>query len=254
VKPNKLKERLQQNKASYGVISPTTDPIVCEYIGWSGMDFYIMDAEHGPLTLSEVAHLVRACETANITPLARIHSLDEKMILQYFDAGIMGVMMPGTNTVADCQRLVAYVKYFPQGKRGLGPVRSADYMAGQLSQAEYIQFSNEQTLVFPMIESLECINNLSEMVKVEGVDGFILGPRDLALSMGFTDGPAHDEVKQVIDQAIATVVGAGKVFGTVAATAEQAKALTEKGVTLLLNSVQGLLGSAAKGFMQGRIA
>jgi 4-hydroxy-2-oxoheptanedioate aldolase len=250
---NKLKKRLVEKKASYGVISPTTDPTICEYIGLCGMDFYIMDAEHGALTVSEVAHMIRACETVGITPLARINSLDEKMILQYFDAGCMGVMMPGTNTVDDCRKLVECVKYYPQGKRGLGPVRAADYMAGKLSQAGYLTFSNEQTLVFPMIETKECLQNLSEMVKVDGVDGFILGPRDLALSMGFTDGPAHDEVKKVINEAIAIVTGAGKIFGTVAATAEQAKELTDKGVTLLLNSVQGLLTPSIKSFMSNKI-
>jgi 4-hydroxy-2-oxoheptanedioate aldolase len=212
-----------------------------------------MDGEHGPITLSELTHMIRACETAGITPLARINSLDEKMILQYFDAGIMGVMMPGTNTAADCKKLVEYVKYYPQGNRGLGPVRSADYMAGKQSQAEYISFSNEQTLVFPMIETVQCLQNLPEMVQVAGVDGFILGPRDLALSMGFTDGPNHEEVKQVINEAIDTVTAAGKIFGTVAATAAQAAELTAKGVTLLLNSVQGLLTPGIKAFMTDRI-
>ena len=254
MKENLLRQRLLQNKTSYGVISPTTDPVICEYMGLYGMDFYIMDAEHGTLTISEVAHMIRACETGGITPLARINSLDEKIILQYFDAGCMGVMMPGTNTVDDCKKLVDYVKYYPQGKRGLGPVRSADYMAGKLSQQEYLTFSNTQTLVFPMIETRISLGNLSEMVKVEGVDGFILGPRDLALSMGFTDGPAHDEVKKVINEAIAIVTGAGKIFGTVAATAEQAKELTDKGVTLLLNSVQGLMTPAVKAFMKDRIS
>jgi 4-hydroxy-2-oxoheptanedioate aldolase len=104
-----------------------------------------------------------------------------------------------------------------------------------------------------MIETKDCVSNLSEMVKVDGVDGFILGPRDLALSMGFTDGPAHDEVKKIINDAIALVTGAGKIFGTVAANAEQAKELTEKGVMLLLNSVQGLITPAAKAFMKDRI-
>jgi 4-hydroxy-2-oxoheptanedioate aldolase len=254
MKENKLKTRLLQNKASYGVISPTTDAVICEYIGLCGMDFYIMDAEHGALSINDAANMIRACEAVGITPLARINSLDEKMILQYFDAGCMGVMMPGTNTVDDCKRLVSYVKYAPQGNRGLGPVRSADYMAGKMSQAEYINYSNQQTLVLPMIETKECLENLSEMVKVDGVDGFILGPRDLALSMGFLDGPNHDEVKAVINDVIEIVTKAGKIFGTVAATSEQAKELTDKGVTLLLNSVQGLLTPSVKTFMSNRLA
>jgi 4-hydroxy-2-oxoheptanedioate aldolase len=253
MRENSLRKRLSENKTSYGVITPTTDPIVCEYIGLSGMDFYIMDAEHGPLTISDVTHMIRACESANITPLARINSLDEKMILQYFDAGIMGVMMPGTNTVEDCKRLVSAVKYFPKGNRGLGPVRASDYMAGKMNQQQYIEFANEQTLVFPMIETVECLENLEAMCEVEGVDGFILGPRDLSLSMGFVDGPAHPEVKAAIDKVIQTVVSKGKIFGTVAATAEQAKELSDKGVRLLLNSVQGLLGSSIKQFMSNKI-
>jgi 4-hydroxy-2-oxoheptanedioate aldolase len=251
---NKLRTRLEQNKASYGVISPTIDPTLCEYCGLSNLDFYIMDAEHGALTLSEVTHMIRACESAGITPMARINSLDEKMILQYFDAGCMGVMMPGTNTAADCSKLVEFVKYYPQGKRGLGPVRSSQYMAGAMNQEQYIKYSNEQTLVFPMLETIEAINNLPSMLQVKGVDGFILGPRDLALSMGFTDGPAHEEVKQEIKKAIGLVTAAGKWFGTVAATAEQAKDLEAQGVKLFLNSVQGLLGGAIKNFMANKEA
>lgn len=248
MRENILRSRLQEGKTAYGVITPNTDPTLCEYIGLAGMDFYIMDAEHGPLTLSEVTHMIRACESVGITPLARINSLDEKMILQYFDAGIMGVMMPGTNTVEDCKKLVRAVKYYPQGDRGLGPVRASNYMAGKMNQQQYIEFSNAQTLVFPMIETMQCIDNLEAMCEVPGVDGFILGPRDLALSMGFTDGPAHAEVKAIVDKAIQIVTSKGKYFGTVAATAEQAKELSDKGVRLLLNSVQGLLTSAIKAF------
>lgn len=252
MKENKLKIRLLQNKTAYGVISPTSDPVICEYIGLCAMDFYIMDAEHGALSINDVAHMIRACEAANITPLARINSLDDKMILQYFDAGCMGVMMPGTNTAEDCQKLVQFVKYAPLGNRGLGPVRAADYMAGKLNQQQYLEFANKQTLVFPMIETLDAINNLQAMCAVNGVDGFILGPRDLALSMGFYDGPNHDVVKQKINEAISIVTQAGKYFGTVAATADQAKELTEKGVTLLLNSVQGLLTPSIKSFMTNK--
>ena len=254
MKENRLKSRLMQGKACYGVISPTTDPVVCEYLGLAGLDFHIMDGEHGPIGPHDAISMVRACEYAGITPMARVRGNDEKLILQFLDAGVMGIMMPGTNDAEDCRRLVAAVKYPPQGTRGLGPVRAADYMAGAMSQAEYVSFANKQTLVLPMIETRECLANLNEMVGTGGVDGFILGPRDLALSMGFLDGPSHPEVERVIDEAIAVVTGAGKVFGTVAANAEQAAKLRAKGVTLLLNSVQGLITQSAKAFSRDREA
>jgi 2-keto-3-deoxy-L-rhamnonate aldolase RhmA len=71
--------------------------------------------------------------------------------------------------------------------------------------------------------------------------------------MGFYDGPAHPEVSKVLDEIIATVLEAGKIIGTVAGTAEQAKALTDKGVTIILNSVQGLITGSAKAFIKDRI-
>jgi 4-hydroxy-2-oxoheptanedioate aldolase len=114
-----VKQRLANNLTCYGVISPTTDPTVCEYLGWMGLDFYIIDSEHGAITLTEATHMIRAMESTGITPLARVRSLDEKLILQYLDAGVMGIMMPGTETAEDCAQLVKAIKYYPIGNRGL---------------------------------------------------------------------------------------------------------------------------------------
>jgi 4-hydroxy-2-oxoheptanedioate aldolase len=252
MKENKMKHRLNAKQPCYGVISPTTDPTICEYIGLSGLDFYIIDGEHGAISVSDITNMVRACENVGCTPLARVGDLNEKLILQYMDAGVMGVMMPGVQTAKQAELLVQAIKYPPKGLRGLGPVRAADYMM-RMSQLQYVQMANEQTLVLPQIEDTDGVRNLKRMVKVEGVDGFIIGPRDLAMSMGFYDGPAHPEVNKVIDEIIATVLDAGKIIGTVAGTAEQAKVLTEKGVTIILNSVQGLISTSAKGFMKDRI-
>lgn len=247
MKENTTKTKIATKQPVYGVISPTIDPIICEYLGFAGLDFYMIDAEHGAISPSDITNLVRACEVAGCTPLARVGDLNEKLILQFIDAGVVGIMMPGCSTVSDVERLVAAMKYPPMGNRGLGPVRSADYMM-KMSQLEYVNFSNAQTLVLPQVEDMEAVKNLKEMVKVKGVDGFIIGPRDLAMSMGFYDGPAHDEVKRVIDEIFDIVLSAGLMVGTVAATAEQAEALTKKGAGLILNSVQGLLTAGVKGF------
>ncbi|MEM8524455.1 MAG: aldolase/citrate lyase family protein [Bacteroidota bacterium] len=254
MKENQLKKRIAEGKACYGVISPTTDPTICEYIGLSGFDYYIIDGEHGGITASDVTNLVRACELRNCTPLARIRSTDPKLILQFMDAGVMGVMMPTIDNTDDVKRLVEAIKYPPMGKRGLGPVRASDYMQGKMSQEEYVHFSNEQTLVLPQIETMECVKNLSSICKVEGVDGFIIGPRDLAMSMGYYDGPKHPEVKKVLDEIFQTVLDAGKFFGTVAGTSEQADALVEKGASMILNSVQGLIKVRSKEFLKNRVA
>jgi len=148
---------------------------------------------------------------------------------------------------------VEAVKYPPFGKRGLGPVRASDYMQGGMSQLEYVNFANEQTLVMPQIETMDCVENLDAICTVEGVDGFIIGPRDLAMSMGYYDGPGHPEVKAMLDNIFQKVLSAGKFFGTVAGTAERADELVEKGASMILNSVQGLIKVRSKEFLKNRI-
>lgn len=246
---NKVKAKILSGQAAFGVISPTSDPVICEYLGWSGLDFYMIDGEHGPLNPSEVTNLVRACEISGITPLARVRSLDEKLILQFLDAGVMGIMMPGVQTVADIETLVGAVRYPPTGLRGVGPVRSANYMMGPMDQATYVAYANAQILILPQVEDLEAVKNLKEMARHPEVDGFIIGPRDLAMSMGFVDGPNHPEVKAVIDQIFDIALEAGKLVGTVAATSTQARALVDKGARLILNSVQGLLTAGTNAFL-----
>ncbi len=250
MKENKLKKKIIEGKAGFGVISPTKDPTIVEYIGLLGFDYYMIDGEHGSISISDVSHLIRACELTGCTPLARIRSVDSKLILQYMDAGIMGVMMPSIDSTDDVKKLVDAIKYPPMGQRGLGPVRAADYFMGSLSQGEYVKYANEQTLVLPQVESMECVRNLEAICQIDGVDGFIIGPRDLAMSMGYYDGPGHPEVKKMLDEIFQTIRASGKFFGTVAGTPEQAQALIDKGAKMILNSVQGLIKVAGKNFLK----
>lgn len=252
MKQNIVKTRLQNSQPVLGVLSNSTDPTIAELCGFSGLDFYMIDGEHSPVTTAQVQDIVRACELSGITPLARVRSNDSKLILQYLDAGVMGIMMPGVKTVAEAERLVQAVKYPPLGNRGFGPVRANDYLLGSMNQGEAVDVANEQTLVLPQIEDKEAIENIDALMAVEGIDGFIIGPRDLAMSMGFYDGPGHDEVKRTIAGVVEKIRKAGLIVGTTAATGDQARALIDRGVLFCLNSVAGLLKSASGEFMKGR--
>ncbi len=236
-----------------GVLSNSSDPTVAELCGLSGLDFYMIDGEHSPITTAQVQDIVRACELSGITPLARVRSNDPKLILQFLDAGVMGIMMPAISTVADAEALVQAVKYAPLGTRGFAPVRANDYLLGSMNQGEYVAFANEQLLVLPQIEDKEAIDNIDDLLTVEGIDGFVIGPRDLAMSMGYYDGPGHDEVKRTIAGVVDKIRKAGLIAGTTAATGDQAKALIDRGVLFCLNSFAGLLKSATGDFMKGRL-
>ncbi|HYP39985.1 MAG TPA: aldolase/citrate lyase family protein [Chloroflexia bacterium] len=250
MKENLLKVKLKNDEPVFGLLSPNYDPSLAEVLGHLGFDCYMVDCEHGAGGHMEVEHMVRACETVGVTPLARVRSADPKLLLQFMDTGLMGVMMPGIIDADDVKRLVEAVKYPPVGKRGIGPVRANDYLFGSMSQGEYVRFSNEQTLLLPQIETMEAVRNLDSLIKVEGIDGFIVGPRDLSMSMGFYDGPAHDEVSAVINDVFDVVLGAGLVVGTVAGTGEAARALVDRGARIILGSVNNLLRVGAASFFQ----
>ena len=243
------KVKLRNGAVLYGVISPTIDPTICEYLALAGLDFYMMDGEHGPINADNATQMIRACENSGIAPWARVRSVDEKLLLQFLDAGISGVMMPSITRMDQVRELIQFTKYPPIGKRGLGPVRAADYMAGRLSQQEYIRFANENTLLFPQMEDIACLGILDEMLALPEIDGVIIGPRDLAMSMGFLDGPGHPEVAKVMDEVFAKAKAAGKVAGTVAGNKAQAEDLIKRGARILLNSVQGLLAAGVKSFV-----
>lgn len=250
MRENKVKTKLRKGEPVLGIIAPNQDPTMAEMIGMLGFDFYMIDGEHGAITPSQAEQLVRACEATEITPLARVRSNDPKLLSQFLDAGVMGIMMPGLMNAEDVRAFVSAVKYPPLGGRGLGPVRAADYMIGPTPQAKYVEFANEQTLVLPQFEDIEAFERLPEMVRVKGIDGFVIGPRDLAMSMGFYDGPNHPEVQAMIGKVVDIVVGAGLAVGNTAGTGEVAKSLIGRGIKICINSIPNLIASSGKAFLK----
>src|SRR5205085_8076775 len=101
MKEDAVKTKLNSGQSVYGLLSPIYDPQVVEVLAHLGFECYMLDCEHGAGSAIEAESFVRTCEAVGITPLARIRSTDAKLILQFLDAGIMGVMMPGIRDVFD---------------------------------------------------------------------------------------------------------------------------------------------------------
>ena len=250
IQANKTKQKLQQGLPVYGVISTSDDPQLAELFGLSGFDYYILDAEHGLIDPAQAVNVIRAWERTNITPLVRIGSKDPKLALQYLDAGMMGVMTPGLESVEEVKTLVDAVKYQPLGKRGMGISRASAYTAySGTSAPEYIQFANDNTMVIIQFEDEKLLPQFEAMCTLEGVDACMIGPRDLSLNMGFPDGPNHPEVQEVIDNAIAIMKTANITAGITAGTRTDAAKQVARGATMILAASQLLIFSASKEFL-----
>ena len=248
MKENTVKAKLKRGEIVLGLLSAIYDPQVVETLALLGFDCYMLDCEHGAGGAVEAEGFVRTCEAAGITPLARVQSIDPKLILQFLDAGIMGIMMPGIRDAGDVERLVDAVRYPPLGHRGMAAIRANDYLLGKMRAEEYIPFANEEILLLPQIELIEAAHNLESLVGVKGVDGYFVGPRDLSLSMGFYDGHGHDEVRSVIADVFTRVRQAGLITGTVAPTGQEARALADQQVGLLLTAPGHLLKAGAEAY------
>ena len=250
IQPNKTKAKLKQGLPVYGVISTSDDPQLAELCGIAGFDYYMLDAEHGLIDPAQAVNVIRACERTNITPLIRIGSKDPKLVLQYLDAGMMGIMMPGLESVDEVKMLVDAIKYFPLGKRGMGISLASGYTAYSGATApDYINLSNAETLVIIQFEDAKLLEVFPALCSVPGLDVCVVGPRDLSLNMGFPDGPNHPEVQTVIDQVVAVMQSTNIIAGITAGTRTDAAKQVARGANMILVAAQSLVLSGAKEFL-----
>lgn len=241
MRENLLKKKLSKGESVIGTFVKLMDPAVPELLALAGFDFFVLDAEHVAVGREHLSNIVRAADAAGITALVRVRENQQVEILQSLDLGYAGVQVPNVDTAQAAKDLVSYVKYTPVGIRGLSPsVRACDY--GTRNVQEYIDAANANTLVVAHCETRTCVENLDEILRVEGVDVVFIGPMDLSQSYGVPGKPGTPEVQAAIRAASIGTLKAGKVVGTVAGTPEAAKKLIEKGVRyILLASDQGMI-------------
>lgn len=241
MRKNQLKKRLLRGENALGCFVKLTDPAVPELLALAGFDFFVLDTEHVAVDREQLTNIVRSADAAGITPIVRVRENQQVEILQNLDLGWAGVQVPNVDTPQEARDLVSYVKYTPLGVRGLSPsVRACGY--GTCSVDEYICMANDNTMVVSHCETKECVDNLDEILKVEGLDVIFIGPMDLSQSYGVPGQTKNPEVAQAIETITEKIQAAGKIVGTVAGTPEAARALIEKGVQyILLSSDQGMI-------------
>ena len=245
---NRLKEKLKAGEPAFGVSVMIPSPQIVEMVGKLGFDWVMIDCEHGSISTESIETMAMAAELTGITPIVRPWTNSAEAILRVMDRGAMGVQVPHVNTADDARRAVQAVKYFPEGKRGLAAgSRPANYGFG-LSMSDYVVRANADTLVCVQLEEQEALQNIDEILRVEGVDVFFVGPSDLSQSMGYPGRSGEPVVKQAIDEAFAKIVAAGKSPGS-AGNAQATRGYLEQGVQYLYTHLTTLLGSASVDFL-----
>ena len=243
---NYLKKALQDGKTVFGPFLKFTDPAVVEIMGFAGFDFVIIDAEHGPISMQSAQNMIRAAETANITPIIRVANNDEALILRALDIGAQGIEIPQINSKSQAIKAVKSVKYSPQGERGVCRyVRAANYSS--MDKFKYFKSANNETMIIAHIEGVEGVNNLDEILSVPGIGVIFIGPYDLSQSLGIPGEVSNPLVTEKMKEVVLKCKENKVSVGTFADDVKTAKFWVSLGVQYMSFSVDvGILYEGSK--------
>ncbi|MCB1851227.1 MAG: 2,4-dihydroxyhept-2-ene-1,7-dioic acid aldolase [Gammaproteobacteria bacterium] len=180
-----------------------------ETMAHQGWDSLTIDLQHGVVDYQAAVDMLIAISTTDTVPVVRIPWLDPGILMKVLDAGAYGVICPMINSATDAEKLVASTHYPPRGTRSFGPIRAFLY-AGQ----DYPLHANDTIVTFAMIETRQGLDNLEEILRVDGIEAIYIGPSDLSLALGCK--PAFDAVEPPVAEAIDYILAKCKEHGIVA--------------------------------------
>jgi 4-hydroxy-2-oxoheptanedioate aldolase len=240
-----FKEKLSKNQSVIGPFMKTGDPAFVEAAGYAGFDFVILDLEHGPGSIESMQNNIRAAEVAGAFPIIRVMGPEEQFILRALDIGALGIQVPQVNSVNQAKEAIKNAKFYPKGSRGVCRFqRAAQYAA--MDRFEFFEKSNE-TIIILQLEGQEGLNNLDEILSIEGFDILFIGPYDLSQSLGIPGQIKHQKVIEKMEYIVQKAKAAHKVIGTFVDEPENILRWKSSGVQYLSYSVDtGLFTDACK--------
>jgi len=242
IRPNRAKEKLAAGQA-VTTISGLSSSEIIDFMGPLGFDAAWIEGEHGSVTWEQLGDMTRACDLWGMTSITRVTANEPWLITRTLDRGSMGIVVPHVNTKEDAEKAAKSAKYAPLGYRGMFGGRQS------YGVSDYFHQANNQTMVIVLMEEDVALKNLDEILGVDDIDVFFVAPSDLAQTMGHIGNPGHPEVQKAIDDAIAKIIAAGRVAGTLVNDENVARYL-EQGVRFTMTSWNGWVARGGAAFLE----
>jgi 4-hydroxy-2-oxoheptanedioate aldolase len=208
--PNRVKTAMREGRIARGYQLSFPSPHIIEILGPLNFDFVWIDGEHGPFDQEQLEHICRTAESVGVTPIARVPNIQSSTILQYLDRGIQGIIGPHIAGKQDAEQLVRACYFGPLGERSFGGNRGCEYDFALSDKAAYYRDCNDNMLVSALLEDQGVMENLDEILTVDGIDYFSVGPNDFAQGLGFPGQPDCREVVEAIEQVFSRIHQAGR--------------------------------------------
>jgi 4-hydroxy-2-oxoheptanedioate aldolase len=248
VKLNGAKAKMLAGKPAFGYALALGSPLVAEAMGGTGIDFIMVDNQHGSYGLEATIAAFMAMAAYPVVPMARVARNDYTMIGRLLDEGALGIVVPMVHTAEDAEAAAAACRFPPKGTRSWGYGRAARY------GDDYTDWIDDQVFVAVQIESVQAVENAEAILATPGVDGCWMGPSDLALSMGIhpRDRANDERHRRAVERTLEACRNTGKIAGYAGGSPEEALQLAERGFRFLTcgSDVGFMLGGARAGVKQ----
>jgi 4-hydroxy-2-oxoheptanedioate aldolase len=212
-RPNALKQNLKAGHNVVGCWTMLGNPHVLEILALAGFDYLLIDLEHGVGDPSSLANMLHAMSASEATSVVRVPWNDHVYLKRVLDAGAEGVMIPSIETAEEARAAIAACRYPPLGRRGTAA--SSVRASGYGTSPDYVATAAENLLIVLQIESAKGVQNIDEILKVEGIDVMFIGPYDLSATVGRMGDLKHPEVAGLIGTAEKKIKATGVPMGTV---------------------------------------
>ena len=228
---NPFKAALARGEKLVGLWLSMAEPYSAEVCATAGFQWLLIDGEHAPNDLRGTLAQLQAVAAYPAHPVVRTVDGNPALIKQLLDIGVQTLLVPMVDTPEQAAALAAATRYPPEGTRGVGSAVARASRWGQ--RRDYLDTANDDTCLLLQAETVAALANLEGICAVDGVHGVFIGPADLAASMGHRGRPQHPEVQQAVEQAIRTIVAAGKAAGTLTGDAALARRYLDLGASFV---------------------
>ena len=181
MKINHALKKIRSGQATIGCFLGLGSPDVAELLAHSGFDWLVVETEHNGLDSAEIQQMLTSINVTETVPLVRVPSSDKVYTQRALDMGALGIIVPMVKSAEEVTEIVGHTKYPPHGTRSWGPLRASQYTA---DNEDYFENANDRIIVGVILETLDALNDLENIVSVPGLDLIVVGPWDMALSLG----------------------------------------------------------------------